>query len=194
MPICQKSKEVTKQLLCVFKKKMVPCIYIILIVWQFFFFIFQVNPLKYDSIFSGLSTLVKEQGPMSLWRGWTGKFFGYGFQGGCRFGLYEYFKKKYSDVLVGQKNRSVIYFVSSASAQVFADIALCPFESVKVRVQTQPKFAKGLADGFPRVYASEGLFGLVTFFISSPPQNVIISLCVSSIMQNVMYYREREVY
>jgi solute carrier family 25 (mitochondrial phosphate transporter), member 3 len=123
-----------------------------------------VNPLKYDSIFSGLSTLVKEQGPMSLWRGWTGKLFGYGFQGGCRFGLYEYFKKKYSDVFMGQKNRSTVYFVSSASAQVFADIALCPFESVKVRVQTQPMFAKGLIDGFPRVYASEGLFGLVTYF------------------------------
>jgi solute carrier family 25 (mitochondrial phosphate transporter), member 3 len=102
-----------------------------------------VNPLKYDSIFSGLSTLVKEQGPMSLWRGWTGKFFGYGFQGGCRFGFYEYFEKKYSDVFIGQKNRSAVYFVSSESAQVFADVALCPFESVKFVFKHSRRLQKG---------------------------------------------------
>lgn len=118
----------------------------------------QVNPIKYNSITSGLNTLWKEQGPSALWRGWSGKLFGYGVQGGCKFGLYEYFKRIYSDVLVDQ-NRSVIFFVSSASAQVFADVALCPFEAVKVRVQTQPHFAKGLADGFPKLYATEGLSG-----------------------------------
>ncbi|RVW48372.1 Mitochondrial phosphate carrier protein 1, mitochondrial [Vitis vinifera] len=117
-----------------------------------------VNPIKYNSITSGLNTLWKEQGPSALWRGWSGKLFGYGVQGGCKFGLYEYFKRIYSDVLVDQ-NRSVIFFVSSASAQVFADVALCPFEAVKVRVQTQPHFAKGLADGFPKLYATEGLSG-----------------------------------
>ncbi|XP_077231274.1 phosphate transporter 3;3 [Tasmannia lanceolata] len=118
----------------------------------------QVNPVKYNSIFSGLNILLKEQGPSALWRGWGGKFFGYGAQGGCKFGLYEYFKKLYSDVLGGH-NRSLIFFLSSASAQVFADVALCPFEAVKVRVQTQPKFGKGLVDGFPKLYASDGLSG-----------------------------------
>ncbi|GAB2291657.1 Mitochondrial phosphate carrier protein 1, mitochondrial [Dionaea muscipula] len=118
----------------------------------------QVNPLKYKGISSGLTILWKEQGPSSLWRGWSGKLFGYGIQGGFRFGFYEYFKKLYSDVLVDH-SRSSIFFVSSASAQVFADVALCPFEAIKVRVQTQPNFAKGLADGFPKLYRSEGLAG-----------------------------------
>ncbi|KAL5983245.1 Mitochondrial phosphate carrier protein 1, mitochondrial [Asimina triloba] len=118
----------------------------------------QVNPVKYNSIFSSLNLLWKEQGPSAFWRGWAGKFFGYGVQGGCKFGLYEYFKRFYSDVLL-EHNRSVIYFLSSGSAQVIADVALCPFEAVKVRVQTQPKFAKGLIDGFPRLYRNEGLSG-----------------------------------
>ncbi|KAK9944419.1 hypothetical protein M0R45_009989 [Rubus argutus] len=118
----------------------------------------QVNPVKYNKMASGFSILWREQGPSSLWRGWSGKLFGYGVQGGCRFGLYEYFKKCYSDVLKDQ-NRSTIFFLSSASAQVFADIALCPFEAVKVRVQTQPRFAKGLVDGFPKLYSTEGLAG-----------------------------------
>ncbi|KAE8008909.1 hypothetical protein FH972_005376 [Carpinus fangiana] len=118
----------------------------------------QVNPMKYNAISSGFSTLWREQGPSSLWRGWSGKFFGYGIQGGCKFGLYEYFKKFYSDMLV-DRNKSFIFFLSSASAQVFADVALCPFEAVKVRVQTQPSFAKGLVDGFPKLYKTEGLAG-----------------------------------
>ncbi|XP_010515344.1 PREDICTED: mitochondrial phosphate carrier protein 1, mitochondrial [Camelina sativa] len=118
----------------------------------------QVNPLKYHSIPSGFSTLLREHGRSYLWRGWSGKLLGYGVQGGCRFGLYEYFKTLYSNVLPNH-NRTSIYFLSSASAQVFADMALCPFEAIKVRIQTQPLFAKGLLDGFPRVYRSEGLAG-----------------------------------
>ncbi|KAE8671142.1 Mitochondrial phosphate carrier protein 1 [Hibiscus syriacus] len=54
--------------------------------------------MKYTSISSGFSALWREQGPSSLWRGWSGKLFGYGVQGGCRFGLYEYFKELYSNV------------------------------------------------------------------------------------------------
>lgn len=117
-----------------------------------------MNPGKYNGILSGFSTLLKEQGPSGLWRGWSGKFFGYGAQGGCRFGLYEYFKSFYSDVFIDER-KSAIYFLSAASAQLFADVALCPFEAVKVRVQSQPKFAKGLMDGFPRLYSTESVLG-----------------------------------
>ncbi|KAJ9153267.1 hypothetical protein P3X46_026723 [Hevea brasiliensis] len=118
----------------------------------------QVNPIKYNSILAGFSTLWKEQGPSSLWRGWSGKLFGYGVQGGFKFGLYEYFKRLYSHILVDQ-NRTIIFFLSSASAQVFADLALCPFEAIKVQVQTQPRYAKGLIDGFPKLYKAEGFAG-----------------------------------
>ncbi|CAN1156540.1 Mitochondrial phosphate carrier protein 1, mitochondrial, partial [Linum perenne] len=121
-----------------------------------------VNPIKYSSILSGFSILWKEQGPSSLWRGWSGKLFGYGAQGGCKFGLYEYFKRAYSDILVHQ-DRTTIFFLSSASAQIFADVALCPFEAVKIRVQTQPQFAKGLLDGFPKIYRTQGLAGYITW-------------------------------
>lgn len=117
----------------------------------------QVNPIKYNGIISGFSTLCREEGVSALWRGWSGKLIGYGVQGGCKFGLYEYFKKLYSDLLVNHKG--VVFFLSGASAQVFADVALCPFEAVKVRVQTQPSFASGLAVGFPKFYANEGFYG-----------------------------------
>ncbi|KAJ6403251.1 hypothetical protein OIU84_015211 [Salix udensis] len=101
--------------------------------------------------------------------------FGYGVQGGCKFGLYEYFKRLYSDVLMDQ-NRSFVFFLSSASAQVFADLALCPFEAVKVRVQTQPTFAKGLADGFPKLYKAEGLTGFYRGLIPLWGRNLPFSM------------------
>ncbi|CAM9125935.1 unnamed protein product [Choristocarpus tenellus] len=60
-------------------------------------------------------------------------------QGCFKFGLYEYFKDLYSN-LAGEENayeyRGTIYLLGSASAEFFADIALCPMEMVKVKVQT----------------------------------------------------------
>ncbi|KAI4350204.1 hypothetical protein L6164_004678 [Bauhinia variegata] len=143
----------------------------------------QVNPVKYNSILSGFSTLWKEEGPYSLWRGWSGKLVGYGVQGGFRYGLYEYFKKLYSDVFVDY-NKSFIFFLSSSSAQVFADVALCPFEAVKVRVQTQPNFAKGLADGLPILYRNEGLLGFYKGLLPLWGRNLPYSIVMFSTFEH----------
>ena len=56
-------------------------------------------------------------------------------------------------------NRSFIFFLGSASAQVIADVALSAFEAVKVRVQTHPNLAKGLVEWFPKLYNLEGRAG-----------------------------------
>ncbi|RWR90543.1 mitochondrial phosphate carrier protein 1, mitochondrial [Cinnamomum micranthum f. kanehirae] len=152
----------------------------------------QVNPAKYNSIFSGFSILLREQGPSALWRGWGGKFFGYGAQGGCKFGLYEYFKRLYLDLLPHQ-NRSAIYFLSSASAQVIADIALCPFEAVKVRVQTEPKFGKGLMDGFPRLYATDGLSGFYRGLVPLWSRNLPFSVLMFSTFEHTVDVLYRDV-
>uniref|UniRef100_A0A2P2J4F9 Mitochondrial phosphate carrier protein 1 isoform X1 n=1 Tax=Rhizophora mucronata TaxID=61149 RepID=A0A2P2J4F9_RHIMU len=42
---------------------------------------------------------------------------------------------------------------------VFANLALCPFEAIKIRVQARPRFAHGLHDGFPKLHSTEGLLG-----------------------------------
>lgn len=51
------------------------------------------------------------------------------------------FKIVYADML-GEENaflwRTSLYLAASASAEFFADIALCPLEACKVRIQTQP--------------------------------------------------------
>nr|XP_043634036.1 mitochondrial phosphate carrier protein 1, mitochondrial-like [Erigeron canadensis] len=143
----------------------------------------QVNPAKYNSIATTFSTLLREGGLSAFKRGWAGKFYGYGVQGACRFGLYEYFKKLYSNNLKDQ-NKSLIFFLSSASAEVIANVALCPFEAIKVRVQSQPRFAKGLIDGFPKVYASEGLRGLYKGIIPLWGRNLPFSMIMFSTFEH----------
>ncbi|KAI3704468.1 hypothetical protein L1987_74688 [Smallanthus sonchifolius] len=135
----------------------------------------QVNPVKYSSIATSFTTLLREGGVAAFRRGWAGKFFGYGVQGACRFGLYEYLNKIYSNSLKDQ-NKSLIFFLSSASAEVIANVALCPFEAIKVRVQAQPHFAKGLGDGFPKLYASEGLRGFYKGLIPLWGRNLPFSM------------------
>lgn len=123
----------------------------------------QIAPEKYKSITGGFSLLVKEHGAVGLFRGWAPTLLGYSVQGACKYGFYEYFKKTYSD-LAGPENakkyKTLIYLAGSASAEVIADVGLCPFEAVKVRVQTNPGFAKGLTDGLPKLLASDGVAGL----------------------------------
>ncbi|GAV86188.1 LOW QUALITY PROTEIN: Mito_carr domain-containing protein, partial [Cephalotus follicularis] len=144
----------------------------------------QVHPIKYNSIASCFTNLLREQGPSAFWRGWGGEFFGYGAQGGCRFGLYEYFKGLYSDIVV-DLSRSFIFFISSASAEVFANLALCHFEAVKVQVQAQPHFAKGLVDGFPKLYASasegESFETSITIMF---PSNCAVSMAMFSTFEH----------
>lgn len=56
-----------------------------------------------------------------------------------KYGLYEVFKDVYSNLAgeeAASKYKGSIWLAGSASAEVFADIALCPLEMTKVRIQT----------------------------------------------------------
>ena len=84
-------------------------------------------------------------------------------QGAFKYGGYEYFKRFYSD-LVGEERahrwRTGLYLTASASAEFIADIALCPFEAAKVRMQTTiPPFAKGTFDSISKITGKEGVAG-----------------------------------
>ena len=56
-------------------------------------------------------------------------------QGACKFGFYELFKNVYGNAIgeeAAYQNQVALYLAASASAEFFADIALCPMEAVKV--------------------------------------------------------------
>ncbi|GER54183.1 mitochondrial phosphate carrier protein [Striga asiatica] len=119
--------------------------------------------MQYKSVGSGFNVVLREQGVRGFFKGWAPTLLGYSAQGAFKYGLYEYFKKYYSDVVGPEqavKYKTLIYLAGSASAEVIADVALCPFEAVKVRVQTQPGFARGLVDGLPKIVRAQGVAGL----------------------------------
>ncbi|KAH6761547.1 phosphate transporter 3 [Perilla frutescens var. hirtella] len=123
----------------------------------------QIDPAKYKNVSSGFGTVLKEQGVKGFYKGWAPTLLGYSAQGACKYGLYEIFKKHYSDAAGPEhaaKYKTLIYLAGSASAEFIADIALCPFEAVKIRVQTQPGFARGMADGLPKLVKAEGISGI----------------------------------
>ena len=55
--------------------------------------------------------------------------------------------------------RTSLYLAASASAEFFADIALCPLESVKVRVQTSHGYGTTLRECAPILWREEKLAG-----------------------------------
>lgn len=101
----------------------------------------QVRPEKYKGLVQGLKTIASEEGKQALFKGWAPTLIGYSAQGLFKFGLYEVFKDYYSTLAGEQKAkdyRGLIWLAGSASAEFFADIALCPMEMVKVKVQISP--------------------------------------------------------
>lgn len=100
----------------------------------------QVDPNKYKGLVNSFKIVMREEGALrGLTKGWVPTYIGYAFQGFFKYGLYEVFKDVYMN-MAGEDNtlryRGLIYLAASATAEWFADIALCPFEMVKVKVQT----------------------------------------------------------
>jgi len=108
----------------------------------------------------GWRTIYKSGGIPGVFFGWTPTFVGYAFQGAGKYGGYEIFKNEYTK-LAPNANQTLLYLAASGSAEFFADIFLCPFESVKVRLQTSmPPFAPTMRAGFSKIISEEGVSSL----------------------------------
>ncbi|KAK9456389.1 mitochondrial carrier domain-containing protein [Dipodascopsis uninucleata] len=123
----------------------------------------QVNPSLYSGNVQGIRSIISTEGAGGIFTGFGATLVGYSFQGAGKYGLYELFKKKYSD-LVGEeaasKYKTLIYLSGSATAEVFADLLLCPWEAIKVKTQTTiPPFATSVFDGYKKMYTAEGFGG-----------------------------------
>lgn len=124
----------------------------------------QVDPKMYKGNFEAWGKIGRAEGVRGIFTGWGPTFFGYSAQGAFKYGGYEFFKKFYSDLL-GEENarrwKTSVYLTASASAEFIADVALCPFEAVKVRMQTTiPPFATRTFAAISHVTAKEGVGGL----------------------------------
>lgn len=124
----------------------------------------QTNPTVYTGVFQGFRAL-GAGGASAFTIGWLPTLIGYSMQGVCKFGFYEIFKDLYAD-LVGEeyafKYRSIVYGFASASAELIADVALCPMEAVKVRMQTslpEAAFPTTFGPALAKISKDEGFRG-----------------------------------
>jgi len=117
----------------------------------------QANPQKYHGMTSAAVAIVKEDGPQALLGGLGPTVVGYGIEGAMKFGVYEIMKPIFAGLFQGSKG--VAFLLASIVAGAVAALLLCPMESTRIRIVTDPAYAdKGLLTGFPKLVAEEGLF------------------------------------
>lgn len=128
----------------------------------------QANYAKCKNMKSSYQHLVAESGYSWIKLGWVPTLLGYSLQGFAKFGFYEIFKDLYGGLVVstfGQETsnsfRSLIWATASASAEFIADTLLCPFEAVKVRIQTSAPgtFPITFVAGWNKISSTEGTNG-----------------------------------
>jgi len=123
----------------------------------------QLDPIKYNKgLLGGFRQIIAEEGALTLTTGLGATAAGYFVQGWFKFGGVEFFKIKAVESIgeeAAWKKKTTIYLVSAAGAETIADIFLCPLEAVRIRSVSDPKFCHGLADGFLKMFKSEGISG-----------------------------------
>ncbi|KAJ2758405.1 Cu/Pi carrier [Coemansia nantahalensis] len=123
----------------------------------------QVNKNLYSGVFDGFKKVASAAGARGLYLGGMPTLIGYSLQGMGKYGFYEYFKYKYTGIAgeeTAAKYKTMLYLSASASAEVIADVLLCPMEALKVKTQTSATpFSNGFLDGIRKVSAAEGING-----------------------------------
>lgn len=121
----------------------------------------QLDPATYNrGMIGGFKQVIKNEGAGALLTGVGPTFAGYFLQGSLKFGGYELFKQQAINYLGyenASKYRTGVYLASSAMAEFFADIALCPLEATRIRLVSQPTYASGLIGGFGKMLKNEGV-------------------------------------
>ena len=128
----------------------------------------QLDPLIYNKgMIGGFRQVIAREGAGALWTGFGPTAAGYFLQGAFKFGGYELFKQQFINYFgyeTASNNRTAVYLASSAAAEFFADIALCPLEATRIRLVSQPTFASGLISGFGKIYSQEGIAAFYSGF------------------------------
>jgi solute carrier family 25 (mitochondrial phosphate transporter), member 3 len=123
----------------------------------------QVDSKLYKGNFQAWGTIARTEGFRGIFTGFGPTFVGYSVQGAGKYGFYEYFKHLYSELAgeeTAKKYKTILFLSASASAEFIADVGLCPFEAVKVRMQTTiPPAFTGTFQGISAITSKEGWGG-----------------------------------
>lgn len=156
----------------------------------------QIDPTLYKSLGEGISTLWKANGLKGVTVGWLPTLIGYSLQGTAKFGFYEMFKDVYARAAgdKAEKYKIIGFALSSASAEVIADVLLCPMEAVKIRMQTSKlgTFPLGLSEAVRTIHKGEGVQGfykgLVPLWARQIPYTIVKFVFFEKIVESFYRY------
>ncbi|EKG04136.1 mitochondrial carrier protein, putative [Trypanosoma cruzi] len=158
---------------------------------------------EYDSLAEGFRFIYKDAGGSFIgsipffYRGWVPTFIGYSLQGGFKFFFYEVFKYVLQGTCmlrVEEKSEPkssndlcqlLTYMGASFLAEVIADIALSPWEAVKIKIQTTSVYRTQIGVVVPMIWAAEGCRGfykgLTALWCRQVPYTVVKFMSFESI-------------
>lgn len=141
----------------------------------------QIAPSLYPKFSASLNTIIKSEGIGALLLGLGPTFYGYAAQGALKYGLYEFFKTKYSHMVryeTAVNYASAIYLMAGITAETIADFALTPLEAIRIRWVSQPDYTKGTFKGLGRLAHQEGIYqgwyrGLLPLILKQVPYTAV---------------------
>lgn len=120
----------------------------------------QAEPEVYDKGMTAATlSILKTDGPSALLGGLGPTVVGYGVEGAMKFGAYEVMKPIMKNILSG--NQGIAYIFASIIAGAIASILLCPMESARIRIVTDPEYkGMGLVQTLPKLIKENGVLNL----------------------------------
>jgi len=129
----------------------------------------QTDPEQYRglSVPQVFAKIVREEGPFMLLKGLGPTALGYLFEGAMKFGFYE-LAKPFIFQMTGGTSKLLDFLIAGSLAGTVAALALCPLEAARIRLVSNPKYAKGLFDAIPKMVTERGVFSVL--FAGLPAQ------------------------
>ena len=119
----------------------------------------QSDPQKYNKgLIQAALKICKDDGIDTLGAGLGPTIVGYGIEGAMKFGVYEVMKSVFIE-LFGKSNKGIAYLLASMTAGAVAAIILCPMESTRIKMVTDPDYDNmGILTALPKMLKDDGMF------------------------------------
>lgn len=131
----------------------------------------QVQPGVFTGINDGISKIYAAEGIRGCMQGATPTFLGFMMQGALKYGFYEFFKDTLAMQIPpekrGEGGRLPIpqMMIAASAAEILGTTCLLPFESIRIRMVADPKFAQGLLGVGSKLFQEQGIAGLYGGFL-----------------------------
>ena len=123
----------------------------------------QTAPTVYTNPVQAFKKVVEDNGFTGFFQGWAPTFAGYFFWGGVSYPLTEFARRFIINDVVGTLNAAQyeipIILLAAGSGAFVACFAISPFESIRIRMVSQPDFAPNIFAATNRIIAQVNVGG-----------------------------------